>query len=65
VSATTTQQALKVGQRMHDRQTGQAVQICKVTADFIEWRDEATLGHGRMMRCHFRTFYQENHPHEQ
>ena len=55
---TTEPQPLKVGQCSLDRKTGQAVRICKVTEDFIEWRDEKNNGHGRIMRRYFGNFYQ-------
>lgn len=52
------QLSLQTGMLCTDRKTGAQVRICKVTGDFIEWRDKATLSHGRMLRCYFPQFYQ-------
>ena len=48
---------LNVGTLCLDRKTQERVRICKVTRDFIEWRDEASLSHGRMLACYFLDFY--------
>lgn len=49
---------IKVGQVFTDRKTGERVRISNVTAEFIEWRDEATNSYGRMLRRFFPDFYQ-------
>lgn len=51
---------IKVGQIFTDRKTGERVRISNVTAEFIEWRDEATNSYGRMLRRFFPDFYQFN-----
>ena len=55
-----TQRLFRVGQVFTDRKTGERVRISNVTAEFIEWRDEATNSYGRMLRRFFSDFYQFN-----
>jgi hypothetical protein len=50
--------AVKVGQKFTDRKTGEDVVISHVDREFISWRDQNSLGYGRMLRCHFGKFYQ-------
>lgn len=49
---------IEVGQIFTDRKTGERVRICRVTAEFIEWRDQASASYGRMLRRFFPKFYQ-------
>jgi hypothetical protein len=55
-----TQRLFRVGQIFTHRKTGERVRISNVTAEFIEWRDEATNSYGRMLRRFFPDFYQFN-----
>jgi len=50
--------AVKVGEKFTDRKTGENVIISHVDREFVSWRDQSSLGFGRMLRCHFGKFYQ-------
>lgn len=56
MDATTT---LLAGARWVDRKSGEQVRIARVTSEFVEWRDEQTGSHGKMLRCYFGNFFRE------
>ena len=53
---------IQVGQIFTDRKTGERVRISRVSAEFIEWRDDASNSYGRMLRRFFPKFYKAFQP---